>query len=166
MCRIELGVSWWSCTPYTKKAHGETHGQGKIDRVKGRQRTSPGSCSGAWGCARCWGTWPGPHWRWDHQFGPWWDRFERIPTAPSWSMSWRSSSSPSDSSWQGSWRASTSHARGLCRSSEAREDCSNGGGGRSEELVNSKNPHSPPYKDSWWRNVGWDVAQGAETAAH
>jgi hypothetical protein len=33
--------------------------------------------------------------------------------------------------------------RGLCRSSEAHEDCSNGGGGRSEEPVNSKNPTLP-----------------------
>jgi hypothetical protein len=47
---------------------------------------------------------------------------------------------------------------GLCRSSEARGDCSNGGGGRSEELVNSKNPTLPliklPDEGTWvetWR---------------
>jgi hypothetical protein len=33
-----------------------------------------------------------------------------------------------------------SYARGMCRSLEAHEDGRNGGGGRSEELVNSKNP--------------------------
>jgi hypothetical protein len=33
-----------------------------------------------------------------------------------------------------------SYARGLRRSSEAHQDYSNGGGGRSKELVNSKNP--------------------------
>jgi hypothetical protein len=30
----------------------------------------------------------------------------------------------------------------------------NGGGGGEEELVNSKNPHSPPYIPSQRRNVG------------
>jgi hypothetical protein len=39
-----------------------------------------------------------------------------------------------------------SYARGLHRSSEAHEDCSNGGGGRSKELVNSKNPTLPLIK--------------------
>jgi hypothetical protein len=33
-------------------------------------------------------------------------------------------------------------ARGLCRRSEVRKDCNNGGGG-SDELVNSDYPHSP-----------------------
>jgi hypothetical protein len=47
---------------------------------------------------------------------------------------------------------------GLCKSSEAHKDCSNGGGGRSEELVNSKNPTLPliklPDEGTWaetWR---------------
>jgi hypothetical protein len=39
-----------------------------------------------------------------------------------------------------------SYARGLRRSLEAYEDCSNGGGGRSKELVNSKNPTLPLIK--------------------
>jgi hypothetical protein len=39
-----------------------------------------------------------------------------------------------------------SYTRGLCRSSEVHEDCSNGCGGRSEELVNSKNPTIPLIK--------------------
>jgi hypothetical protein len=38
-----------------------------------------------------------------------------------------------------------SRAWGLCRSSQARKVCSNGGGGRSEELVNSKSLLSPLY---------------------
>jgi hypothetical protein len=39
-----------------------------------------------------------------------------------------------------------SYARGRCKSSEAHEDCNNGGSGRSKELVNSKNPTPPLIK--------------------
>jgi hypothetical protein len=59
------------------------------------------------------------------------------------SLNWQCCSCPSCSSAQESWRASTSYVRGLCRSLEGRKVCSNGGGGRSEELVNNKFPTLP-----------------------
>jgi hypothetical protein len=53
---------------------------------------------------------------------------------------------------------------GYARGKEA-EEISNGGG-RGNELVNSKIPHYAPFISSGRRIVGRDVAQRAETAAH
>jgi hypothetical protein len=63
-----------------------------------------------------------------------------------------------------------SYVRGLCRSSEAHEDCSNGGSGRSEELVNSKNPTLPLIKlpnegtwaETWRKKRKWQPTNGQE----
>jgi hypothetical protein len=63
-----------------------------------------------------------------------------------------------------------SYARGLRMSSEAHKDCSNGGGGRSKELVNSKNPTLPLIKlpdegtwaETWYKKRKWQPTNGQE----